>query len=74
MLTSPSVRYASFPVRLRRAGRADSANRPTDWEWEVEHIQTGERRGFDTLDQLLDGLRLQTEDVAQPGLAAQDCV
>jgi len=54
-----------FRVGRRLAQRAESA---ADWRSEVEHIQTGRRWTFNTLDELLGFLRRQAEgpDVLRP--------
>lgn len=56
------IEYASFLIRLwREAG--DNATAPlTDWRSEVEHIQSGRRWTFGTLDELLDFLRQQLQE------------
>jgi hypothetical protein len=54
---SPTIHYASFLVRLWREETADLSQQSTNWESEVEHIQTGDRWEFDTLDQMLAFLR-----------------
>ena len=59
---SPSIQYASFLIRLWREERADPARTPIDWRSEVEHIQTGQRWEFDTLDKLLGFLRREAGD------------
>ncbi|MGC8875050.1 MAG: hypothetical protein ACP5SI_11480 [Chloroflexia bacterium] len=55
------LEYASFLVRLsREAGKG-----PEDVEWhgEVEHIQSGQRWMFPTLEDLLQFLRSQAESL-----------
>jgi len=59
---SPSIQYASFLIRLWREAAADPAEVTADWHSEVEHIQTGERWSFDTLDAMLGFLRRGTEN------------
>ena len=64
---STSIEYASFLIRVwRETGpRCDALEEcvaPQDWQGEVEHIQTGERWSFSTLDELLGFLRRQTEN------------
>jgi hypothetical protein len=54
---SPTIHHASFLVRLWRAQTADQSQQSTNWKSEVEHIQTGDRWEFDTLDQMLAFLR-----------------
>jgi len=62
---SPAIQYASFLIRLWREESADPAKTPADWHSEVEHIQTGERWEFETVDQLLDFLRSHTDDLGE---------
>jgi hypothetical protein len=66
---SISIQYASFLIRLWREGTTETQELTADWHSEVEHIQTGERWEFDTVDQLLDFLRLQTDDLEATQLA-----
>jgi hypothetical protein len=54
---SPTIHYVSFLVRLWREETTDLSQQSTNWESEVEHIQTGDRWEFDTLDQMLAFLR-----------------
>jgi hypothetical protein len=60
--------YASFLVRLWREGDPERGTPATDWQGEVEHIQTSQRWTFSTLDDLLDILRQSAEEpvVLQP--------
>jgi len=63
-----SIEYASFLIRLWREADPMMHELTTDWNSEVEHIQTGRRWTFDTLDELLDFLRRQAEDpTVRPG-------
>lgn len=65
---STSIEYASFLIRLWRE-RHPAAGGPTaDWHSEVEHIQSGRRWSFKTLDELLNFLRLvaQNPDMLRP--------
>lgn len=57
-----SATYVSFLVRLWRERSPESPAPPTDWHSEVEHIQSGRRWSFSTLDELLAFLRRQAED------------
>jgi hypothetical protein len=57
----PSLQYASFLIRLWRHVGGDPLEPPAGWHSEAEHIQSGERWDFETLDQLLDFLRQETE-------------
>lgn len=56
-----SIAYVSFLVRLWRPADDDSVHPSAGWHSEVEHIQTGERWDFETLQELLDFLRRQAE-------------
>lgn len=61
--------YASFLLRLWSESSAASVPAP-DWHAEVEHIQSGERWTFDSLDELLEFLRQQADRlVSQAGAA-----
>jgi hypothetical protein len=51
--------YISFLLRLWRAPEPQPPERPAAWQGEVEHIQSGRRSTFDSLDDLLDFLRRQ---------------
>jgi hypothetical protein len=64
---SRSIEYASFLIRLWREQNAGPACEAVDWQSEVEHIQTGERWEFDTLEGLLSFLRRETEDGGRRG-------
>ena len=68
-----SIEYASFLIRVWReatpppsppelGGTEGRRVEAPDWCGEVEHIQTGERWTFSTLDELLGFLRWQTEN------------
>lgn len=54
--------YVSFLIRLWRERSPESPEPTADWESEVEHIQTGRRWTFSTLDELLGFLRRQAEN------------
>jgi len=58
----PSIQYASYLIRLWREESADPVKAPIDWHSEVEHIQTGERWTFGTLEELLAFLRQEAGD------------
>ena len=69
---STSIEYASFLIRVWRDATPPHSPYPpelggaeggTDWQGEVEHIQTGERWSFSTLDELLGFLRRQAESL-----------
>lgn len=59
---APSIQYASFLIRLWREEGTDAAGAAIDWQSEVEHIQTGERWSFGSLDELLAFLRQEAGD------------
>lgn len=59
--------YASFLVRLWHKGEPGSPEDTGDWQGEVEHIQSGGRWTFDTLDELLNVLRRQAEGQSSVG-------
>lgn len=58
---STSIEYASFLVRLWRTPVLEG-ERTRPWHGEVEHIQSGRRWTFSTLDEVLTFLRRQAED------------
>ncbi len=60
-MTIPAT-YISCVVRMWRDKSLDTPESPAGWQGEVEHIQTGQRYTFETLDELLDCLRRLTED------------
>jgi hypothetical protein len=62
------IEYASFLIRLWRESGGDAEAPPAGWQSEIEHIQTGERWSFNSLEQLLDFLRRQARD---PGREAR---
>jgi len=51
--------YVSFLVRLWREPTLELPEQTTGWQGEVEHIQSGQRWAFDTLDEALSLLRRQ---------------
>jgi hypothetical protein len=59
---SRSVEYASFLIRLWREVGAEQPSTAPDWRSEVEHIQTGDCWQFETLEELLNFLRRESED------------
>ncbi len=65
---STPAEYASFLIRLWRERSPAPPESAADWRSEVEHIQTGRRWTFNTLDELLGFLRRQAEgpDVLRP--------
>ena len=56
------VTYHSFLVRLWREPDAERAAVALDWQSEIEHIQSGQRWTFATLDEMLGFLRQQMLD------------
>ncbi len=60
---STPVEYASFLIRLWREARA--AGMPAgEWHSEIEHIQSGRRWTFDTMEELLDFFRREAENLS----------
>ena len=60
---SAPCKYVSFLVRLWHEDTTDAHQVTTGWRGEVEHIQTGQRLTFCTVDELLTHLRQQTDDL-----------
>jgi hypothetical protein len=54
--------YASFMVRLWREEGSSAEVLGTDWQSEIQHIQSGRSWAFATLDELLEFLRQQAEE------------
>jgi hypothetical protein len=54
--------YISFLIRLWREESPEVLQPAVDWQGEVEHIQSGRRWTFSTLDGLLSFLRRQAEE------------
>jgi hypothetical protein len=54
--------YASFLVRLWREAEPTPQEVRADWQGEVQHIQTSQRRDFGSLDELLGILRQATDE------------
>ena len=69
---SMSVEYASFLIRLWREVSADATASLTDWCSEVEHIQSGQRWTFGSLDELLDFVRQKAEEPGASGQSERD--
>ena len=63
-----SIEYASFLIRVWREQNPERGEPTADWCGEVEHIQSGQRWTFSTLDELLGFLRRQTENPEAPEL------
>jgi hypothetical protein len=59
--TRPEYQYASFMVRMWRLANGADQGDPCRWLGEVEHLQSGQRLRFDSLDELPDLLRRQAE-------------
>ena len=55
--------YASFLIRLWRQTGPLDLNHPGGWQSEVEHIQSGQRWKFGTLEDLLGFLRQQADEM-----------
>mgnify|MGYP006311421703 CR=1 FL=1 len=56
----PSPTYLSYVVRLWRERSLEQPTAVADvWEGEIEHIQTGERWHFTSIEELLAFLRYQ---------------
>jgi hypothetical protein len=60
-VTYPAA-YVSFLIRLWRERSLEHPEEVADWQGDIEHIQTGQRWTFGTLDELLSFLRRQVED------------
>jgi hypothetical protein len=63
-LVPSSIEYASFLIRLWRETIAGVGDMTGAWHIGVEHIQTGERQDFSTLDELVAFLHQKTENAA----------
>jgi hypothetical protein len=59
--------YLSFLVRLWCEESPESAEPVAGWQGEIEHIQSGQRWTFNSLDEMLMFLRRQMEDEAVLG-------
>jgi hypothetical protein len=57
-----SIEYVSFLVRLWREASTEATATLNDWCSEVEHIQSGQRWTFNTLEELLAFLRQEVEE------------
>ena len=57
------LQYASFLIRLWRQTGPLNPDRPGEWQSEIEHIQTGQRWKFSTLEELLDFMRQQAGEM-----------
>ena len=45
--------YASYPIRLRCESETEPPAMAANWHDQAQHIQSGQRRSFSTLDALL---------------------
>ncbi len=71
---STPVEYASFLIRLwRTSPPAHPLAEEGAWHSEVEHIQSGRRWTFDTLDEVLGFLRRQAADSKALQPPAEEC-
>lgn len=64
---SPAVEfsYASFLIRLWRQTGPLKEQGSNQWQSEVEHIQSGQRWKFNTIEELLDFMRQQAEGLEE---------
>jgi hypothetical protein len=53
--------YASFLLRLWSESSLPASAPAPDWHAEIEHIQSGERWTFDSLEELLEFLQQQAD-------------
>jgi hypothetical protein len=60
------TRYTSYLVRLWQEADEDPASEASQWQGEVEHVQSGERLAFSGLDALPALLQRHTERLQQP--------
>ena len=66
------VTYYSFLVRLWREPDARRAAVACDWQSEIEHIQSGQRWVFDTLDGMLNFLHQRASDLEMLNRSADE--
>jgi len=59
---SAAIAYVSFLIRLWQDEGEHIGEKPQVWRGHIEHIQSGKHWYFETLDDLLDFLRLQAQD------------
>jgi hypothetical protein len=62
LIVSTPAEYVSFLIRLWRERGPEHPEEVTEWQGEVEHIQSSRRWNFSTLDELLGFLRRQAEE------------
>ncbi|MBC8492368.1 MAG: hypothetical protein H8D43_01180 [Chloroflexi bacterium] len=67
-MIDPST-YVSFLVRLWRETNPERTEPVTGWQGEVEHIQSGQRWTFDTLDETLSFMRRRVAALERGRLA-----
>ena len=60
-----ALEYKSFLLRLWRETNDQSPQ--VNWEAEIEYIQSGERWGFRTLDEMLEFLQREINDTKSLG-------
>ena len=70
-MASPTI-YASFLIRLWREHNLEQAKSIVNCYSEVEHIQSGQRWAFSSLDEMLNFLRQQADDleISNPSASA----
>lgn len=61
--------YVSFLIRMWREGGEHAAGIPGGWRSQLEHIQSGKRWNFESLDDLLHFLRRQALEHGAEGAA-----
>jgi hypothetical protein len=61
--THMTLEYASYLVRLWRD--QDPASRESNWQGEIEHIQSGERWMFESVDELFTFLHRRVDRLVQ---------
>ncbi len=65
-MASPTI-YASFLIRLWREHNLEQPESTVDCYSEVEHIQSGQRWSFGSLDEMLNFLRQQADGLEVSG-------
>ena len=66
--------YASYLIRLWRQTGPLNPDHPGDWQSEIEHIQSGQRWKFNTLDDLLVFLRQQPDTLESSVFSELNCL
>ncbi len=69
---TPPMTYLSFLVRLWHEPNTESSVQPTHWKGEVEHIQSGQRWTFETLDEVLSFLRQRVSNPQMSSYSADE--